>query len=217
MKLLLFLILGIVLNFTSGSRILFLSSSFSRSHVIIAQSLAELLAERGHDVTIVSQFPMNKNIQNLREIKSPLPKGFEEFSSTLFNMSKLNAVSNVRHMLGMIDMMTLNNEEMMEMPEFKAILNEKFDLLVIGFFMNEMFLGYSHHFNCPSMMVSANAAIDHINRIFGNPFEANAVPQLMMQFKGEMSFWRRIANFLSIFVYTALSEFWSYKQKVIYE
>lgn len=114
-------------------------------------------------------------------------------------------------------MMENSSEEMMEMPEFKEILNEKFDLMVIGFFMNEMLLGYSHHFQCPSMMVSANAAMTHINKIFGNPLELNAVPHLMMDFKGNLNFLNRVMNFLAVFMDLGMSAFFNYRQKLFYE
>jgi glucuronosyltransferase len=216
MKLILALILAVLCSFAGASRILFIFPSFSKSHVIVAQSLAELLAQRGHDVTVVSPFPMKKKVENLREIKSPIPEEYEELSSKMMSGN----VSRFAFMLNMGSVVTIGEKAshlMLEMPEFKQIQTEKFDLMVIGFFMNEMLLGLSHHFQCPSMVLSANAAMTFNNIIFGNPMEVNAVPSMMFETKGSMSFLKRVGNFMGSGLELLMAAYIHHKQRTFYE
>lgn len=199
-----------------GSRILFLFPSFSKSHVIIAQSLSEELATRGHNVTVVSPFPMKKNVENLREIKCPIPEEYEIFASKSMsgNASRLEFMM---QMGAVLDMGVKSSELMTETPEFKEILNENFDLMIIGFFMNEMLLGYGHHFKCPTMMLSANAAMTFMNRMFGNPLEVNAVPHMMMQQKGEMTFFKRVGAFVAYGMDLLMATYFAHRERLFYE
>lgn len=216
MKLLFSLTVAVLCSFANASRILFLFPSFSKSHVIVAQSLGELLAQRGHDVTLVNPFPMKKTIENLREIKSLIPEEYEELSGRMMSGN----ASRLAFMMQMGSVLTIgekSNQMMLEMPEFKQIMSEKFDLLIIGFFMNEMLLGLSHHFNCPSMMLSANAAITFTNKIFGNPLEPNAVPGMMLTAKGNMNFFKRVANFMSMGMELLMTVYFHRRQKAFYE
>jgi len=66
-------------SFTECSRILCLFPSPSRSHVIIATALLQELAEKGHEVTMLSPFPLDTPIKNYRDINAPL---FESHQGT---------------------------------------------------------------------------------------------------------------------------------------
>lgn len=56
----------------SSSKILVLFPSPSRSHLVVAQGITTSLAERGHEVTVVSPFPLDKPMKNYRDIKLEL-------------------------------------------------------------------------------------------------------------------------------------------------
>jgi hypothetical protein len=68
MKSLLFIALTII-EACSASKILVLFPTSSRSQVIITQELSLELVRRGHEVTTVSLFPLNKAVPNYRDIK----------------------------------------------------------------------------------------------------------------------------------------------------
>ena len=63
---------------TDASRILCLFPTPSRSNVVIASELLKGLAQRGHEVTMLSPFPLEKKIKNYRDVVSP---NFEEHAS----------------------------------------------------------------------------------------------------------------------------------------
>lgn len=51
-----------------SAKILSIHPSPSRSHVIIMQSLLKGLAAKGHEVTLISSFPLSKPMKNYRDI-----------------------------------------------------------------------------------------------------------------------------------------------------
>lgn len=55
----------------NASNILCIFPTSSPSHLITAQSLMSGLAERGHNVTVVSSYPIKKVIKNYREVYVP--------------------------------------------------------------------------------------------------------------------------------------------------
>jgi len=54
-----------------SSKILMVFPSPSRSHLVIGSALMKGLAERGHNVTVVSSFPLEKPMKNYRDIIVP--------------------------------------------------------------------------------------------------------------------------------------------------
>lgn len=46
----------------------------SQSHIIVGKALYTELAKQGHDVTVISTFPLDKPLKNYRDIHVPLTK-----------------------------------------------------------------------------------------------------------------------------------------------
>lgn len=89
------------------------------------------------------------------------------------------------------------SKPMMNHREFQKLLKEeKFDLVVIGMFMNNFWLGLNDHFKCPSIMLRSNAAYTPTNHLFGNPLEVSAVPHMFVLQTEQMNFLQRVKNFL---------------------
>lgn len=204
----------VILENISASRILFLFPTPSKSHVIVAHGLSKALSEKGHDVTVVSPFPLSKPIKNHREIKLNLNP---EFDQILSQMVKVNQ-SRFKLMLQFLDTIKGMTNDMLDLPEFKKLMaEENFDLVVIGIFMNNFLLGFGEHFNCPTMILSVNVAMTQTNILFGNPLSVATVPHILSGFSTPMNFFERVKSFLwngSDFLLEAYFYRW---QKKLYE
>lgn len=53
----------------SGFKILGVFHTMAKSHAIVAQSLMKGLAEAGHEVTMLSPFPLAKPMKNYRDVE----------------------------------------------------------------------------------------------------------------------------------------------------
>nr|CAD7203160.1 unnamed protein product [Timema douglasi] len=66
-------VLFIIATSSQGARILGLFPVPARSHIIVFEPLMKELAARGHQVTVVSAFPLDKPMENYTDIKLDMP------------------------------------------------------------------------------------------------------------------------------------------------
>jgi glucuronosyltransferase len=191
MRLSILLTAVIFANLSSASRILFLFPTPSKSHMIIVHALSTTLAEQGHDVTVFSTFPLNKQIKNHREFTTPFSA---EAKAAMNGFAK--GVSMAKMLLEMPAVGVQMAFDMISTDEFQMILSEKFDMIIIGLTFNNFLLGYGDHFNCPTAMLSVQRHMVLSNALVGNPVEMNAVNHGLFPSKPLDKFIPRVTNFL---------------------
>lgn len=201
---------------SSASRILFLFPSPSKSHLIIVQGLSTTLAEKGHDVTVISSFPLSKPMKNYRDIESPIYAGAVEIMKEMVDNPNQSIV---KRMPQVIKMMTDSAKSMMEMPEYKRILREeKFDLVIVGVILNNFLLGVGDHFKCPTIMLSVGGGFTQSNLVVGNPLSIDSVPHLFFGEKvKQLTFLDRFKNLLLYGVDLSFNVIADYIQKQMYK
>lgn len=175
------------------SKILLIHPSFSRSHVIPLQALAKILSQKGHEITFVSLFPFDKTIENYRDIKVESSKEdkelFDEIGKTMSDRkSPFKLVSIASKATYKIGVKTLQSERIKHLMD-----NENFDLVIIGYFLNEFLLGLADHFKCPSILFFSGSFFSTLNRIIGNPLLPEAIPHPIINGK-ELTFLMRVFN-----------------------
>lgn len=67
-KLILLICASILIKDVKCSKILVVYPSPSKSHLVNGKVLFKALAERGHNVTVISNFPLENPIENYRDI-----------------------------------------------------------------------------------------------------------------------------------------------------
>lgn len=197
-----------------GSRILFLFPIHSKSHLIIVQGLASTLANKGHEVTVVSPYPLSKPMKNYRDIQIQLTEDEKNMASDMVknpNKSMFWTFPNFMNTLFGLA------ETMLDMEEFKKIIaEESFDLLFIGQFMNNFLLGVGEQLNCPTMILSVNAPMVQNHHLFGNPLGVSAVPHLFLQTSTPFSFIGRTKAFLAYGLELLFKMYMDSVQKAVY-
>lgn len=71
---------------------------------------------------------------------------------------------------------------------------ERFDLIVFGFFFNDFQLGIAAHFQCPSVIISGTPVTQTMRNIIGNPSMPAIVASPLLSASGGMTFTQRILN-----------------------
>jgi len=101
--------LAAFIGVSQGANILGLFPSLSPSHVIIQMSAAKVLAEKGHNVTVVSVLKPVVTHKNIKVIQVPLTKEeSQQMSDTIGAMSKSdnsNMILSLIRMSGQMDFM----------------------------------------------------------------------------------------------------------------
>jgi len=138
-----FLLLAIAIAILSGSQganILGLFASLSPSHLIIQMSAAKILAEKGHNVTVVTSLKPVVTHKNINLIQVPLSQEEkQQMSDTIGKMSQSdnsNMALSLLRMMGQMEFMFRKNAETLMDDRVKDLyLNKdnKFDLVLSGY------------------------------------------------------------------------------------
>lgn len=214
---LLIIVVGMLSGISDSSRILIYYPTIGQSHVLPLQALAKTLAERNHEITFISPFPLSKPVKNYRDIKLQ----YNDTDSAAF-ISKVTknpkSVSTLDMMAQMPQLIFKFGNETLQSNEIRTLMREeKFDLLIIGFFFTDFGLGLADHFKCPSIVFShGGSSFWTLNRMVGNPISLAAVPSAFVG--GEMkSFVSRLKTFFLTGVEVAMAEYMKYRSKQVYE
>lgn len=155
------------------------------------------LAKKGHEVTMISPFPLKKPVPNYKDIFIPelladqtaMEEMFEEF---LKNPQILSFEG-----IQMMDNETKYFSEMVfQNKDFQNLVNsgEKFDLVVLDLFYNDAHLVLGHLFDAPIISISTAGTNELVARATGNPMPYAYVPNKFLPFSDEMKFFERLFN-----------------------
>lgn len=101
-------------------------------------------------------------------------------------------------MFGFIKNMTTMYEEMLVHPEFVKIKNEKFDLIVLGWFMNDFHIGLAAHFKVPAVVTLNSKATAFVRNYVGMSQGTSYNPSQFLGYQGVMTFRERVINFFAV-------------------
>uniref|UniRef100_A0A453Z3P0 UDP-glucuronosyltransferase n=1 Tax=Anopheles quadriannulatus TaxID=34691 RepID=A0A453Z3P0_ANOQN len=204
----------LVIGHAESAKIVCVFPTASKSHVLGAQALLKELAHRGHEVTMVSAFPLKKPPKNYRDVYIPIEDAFSTIMSDFMqggsrNMMKLfPKILRVTHDASNV---TLNSPELLRLAR-----EEQFDLALVGFFMNSFVIGVGELFRCPTVLYFSAAGSGLTNYV-GNPAEIAAVPHMMLGQRNPMTFFDRVANTLINGVEKIMLTYLRYKEMPYYE
>lgn len=180
------------------ARILGFFPSPSKSHLIVHAAIASQLADAGHNVTVIAS---TKNVY---------PKAKYEYiqiDDTKFDVSVMAGMVNgsmsfFNKYSSLFRTLASTANASITHPRVQRFLHEHgpgdFDLVILGYFMNEFHFGLAAHFQCPLILSFMIQPIVAINDLVGNPSEMAYVPTLMSNEKQPMNFWARVINFASL-------------------
>ncbi|XP_055389901.1 UDP-glucosyltransferase 2-like [Condylostylus longicornis] len=205
------LISAISIESIESARILCVFTTIIKSHLIIHESLARGLVEHGHNVTVITTIPLPKKNPGFEHIEINMPSHQEEFVKVL---SKLNENSKINEILRKTNLLTesitfltkcaidvIKSEKIQEI--FKT---REYDLVILGYFFNEIQLGIADHFKCPVIISWVNTNIVNTDIFVGNPLEMSYIPSIFAELKTPLNFFDRVVNFL-IIVYEKLRQY----------
>uniref|UniRef100_A0A4Y0BFN0 UDP-glucuronosyltransferase n=1 Tax=Anopheles funestus TaxID=62324 RepID=A0A4Y0BFN0_ANOFN len=184
------------------AKILSIFPTMSKSHWILGSSLMKELAQNGHEVTVISPFPLKNAPKNYRHVDVPYrTQMFEDIMDEVFDKVDDSIVEKLIQMGGFMHEITNTT---LASPEVQSLLksDETFDLLVLEIFLNDAFLGFADRFNCPVVGMSTFGASSWVNSLTGSPQPLSYVPHPMSSFTDKMNFWQRLGNVL----FTAFDE-----------
>ncbi|KAH8381158.1 hypothetical protein KR200_006458, partial [Drosophila serrata] len=224
----LFLVVAItaLIGGTQSANILGLFPSLSPSHLIIQMSVAKVLAERGHNVTVVTVLKPMVTHKSINVITIPLTKEeAQRKSDSIKEMSKndnSNMVVSMLRMSGQMDFMFKKMAEALKHERVKDLYlnkNNKFDLVLSGYFMNDFQLGFARKVNAPFIIVATMPPNQMVNPLIGNPLEASYVPSMddSLEKATGMSFRQRLRSLFASLSFRVLSHLFYKRNQNLYK
>ncbi|KAH8282529.1 hypothetical protein KR054_008203, partial [Drosophila jambulina] len=224
-----FLLLAVAVVALAGgaqsANILGLFPSLSPSHLIIQMSVAKVLAERGHNVTVVTVLKPVVTHKSINVITIALTKEeAQQMSDTIKEMSKTdnkNMVLSMLRMMGQMDFMFTKMAETLQHDRVRDLyLNKdnRFDLVLSGYFMNDFQLGFARKVNAPVVVVATMPPNQMLNPLIGNPLEVSYVPSMddsLEKGKG-MSFRQRAGSLFASLSFRLISYFFDKRNNDLY-
>ncbi|XP_068151167.1 UDP-glycosyltransferase UGT5-like [Drosophila tropicalis] len=200
------LIGAILIASAQSANILGIFTSISPSHLIIQMSTVKVLAENGHNVTVVTTLKPKVTHPKINVIQVPLtPDEDKELTAMLADMTKAdnkNLVLNLYRIFGQRNLIFEKMESVMFDQKVKDLYenqDNKFDLVFVGFFMNNYQLGLARKLKAPVVITAPMPPSLMLNVLIGNPSEMTYVPSFTLAVeKGKpMTFTQRLINFAS--------------------
>uniref|UniRef100_W8C4F8 UDP-glucuronosyltransferase 2B10 n=1 Tax=Ceratitis capitata TaxID=7213 RepID=W8C4F8_CERCA len=199
-------------------RILGILHTGARSHHIVGSALMKGLARKGHDVTVISPFPLKEPLKNYHDIETPIIKGIMESTAQhLLETIKKNVFVNVKgfHEMGLNMTRTFLQE-----PNVRKLLasNQTFDVVICEVFLSEALFGLSEHYNVPLIGLGTFGAHPWNTDLVGSPSPPSYVASAMLPFRDHMTLWQRVGNLAyNTFERLLLDLYYLPKQEAIYK
>lgn len=156
------------------------------SHTIVHLSVAKVLAERGHNLTIVTLFDLPVRHKDFTVIQVPPSKEDEQqlneaigeataSASKGFLAAFLNAPNFFNILLRIM-------ENAIRDPRVKALYenkDNKFDLMISGYLQNDFQLGIARKLKVPVIAAFPQQPLEFIASVVGNPSSLSSVPGML--------------------------------------
>ncbi|CAG9759468.1 unnamed protein product [Ceutorhynchus assimilis] len=170
----------------------------ARSHYILGNELAKGLANLGHEVTIIAAFEENNPPKGYRSVWISEIMEFKEASGKQPNMFEMENMSPFLQMIFLPTVTPPLSEMIFNSTKVKALLNsnESFDAVIVEQFFIECMTYIPYHFKAPLILFSTIGANRWINNLVANPANPSYIPDILLSFGSDMTFYERLYNFV---------------------
>ncbi|CAG7733558.1 unnamed protein product [Allacma fusca] len=190
------------LSVGQSSKILTVTFFASKSFRNAFDPLFFELAERGHNVTIVSPINPSQKHANIREINLP-PKEIQSLETSKFsNFFERRKEKEVTNIILAGPIILDSCRQFLEMKAIQELISEKFDLIVGVGLGNECSFGYIHQFNTSLILLSPITPIFALTDFIGASAPRSFVPSIFGGYSDNMNFFERMDNLLKTTWYT---------------
>ncbi|XP_030383488.1 UDP-glucuronosyltransferase 2B15-like [Scaptodrosophila lebanonensis] len=211
--------LSVHLSGTDSANILGVFTSHSPSHLIVHMSVVKTLAEQGHNVTVVSSMQPKVTHKSIKHIVIPLSEDEERLLHAGMSgiaKRKPSFWSTIRSMFSSLILLIDKQVEVLEDERFTQLYenkDNKFDVVIVGYFFNTYQVGLGAKFNCPIIMSWSGPPMEMVDGFMGNPRLISSVPNMNVAVKSgkPMNFTQRLMNLLSTNAMRVLSTVLDYR------
>uniref|UniRef100_A0A1B6H8E4 Uncharacterized protein n=1 Tax=Homalodisca liturata TaxID=320908 RepID=A0A1B6H8E4_9HEMI len=181
---------------STGARILAVFHTFSMSHFAVFEPLVLQLISRGHEVVLVSGYPLSAPSNKYEHID--IMEAKQKFNGSWSLGSFPEIPTAFQNVLAIIGKQIEENENVFRLGRVQDLINSerKFDLVIVEQFTSDVFYSFATKFNAPLITFSSCPpmpwAMDH----YGAPAGLAFSPNLFSGFTHNMGLTQRTLNVL---------------------
>ncbi|KAK4876034.1 hypothetical protein RN001_012456 [Aquatica leii] len=185
-------VFSIILLRLESARILSIFPENSVSHQSIGTSLLFALAERGHEITLITPMVPKTKPKNVTIIEVNLSDYGTE-SVNLFEVRELGFIATIV-MINAID--ALWTEQLLTNANVQKLLtsNQQFDFVLIDLLGNHAHKGFCYYYNAICATVNVYGANFLLDAQMGNPNNPTYIPDRFIDCTPSMNFFQRLYN-----------------------
>lgn len=154
--------------------------------------LIEALAEKGHQITVVTPVKSNKEVKNIREI---FTLDLETMMEDKFNPFEMKKTGQKMNPFLMLDEFGDICRKTYDLPQIKGLLKEDFDLIFMQPLFNDCVLGLVHRLKAPLVLFMPIGAPNFLVSKIGGHLPPSFVSNVFLGYSDEMTFYQRMMNF----------------------
>lgn len=208
-----FIALLALMSDVQTARILGLFPHTGRSHQMVFEPLLHKLAERGHDVHVVSFFPLKNTPANYTDYSL---EGIAQLGLESLDLAMMENSNPVIKYLGLemlllrvfafwpLDEFAINTcTKLMDWPTVKEAFSKQYDVIIVEYFNSDCMLGLAHVYGikAPIVAVCSSGFMPWTPDRLGLNDNPAFVPQLTTYFTTKMNFFDRMENALLSYYY----------------
>ncbi|XP_032686701.1 UDP-glucuronosyltransferase 2A3-like [Odontomachus brunneus] len=186
------------LSICDGYRFLGVFPFHGKSHFVMFEALMKGLARKGHQVDVISTFPLKKPYPNYNDIVT-IQAPVQLMNNLTYNVMHQLISSNVAKAVATIGgndiCQHLGKPEIIELVK-NPPKDPSYDAVLLEVFGAPCFIIIGHLWNVPVIGVSTTSLYPWLHRTIGQPENLAYVPNNCLSFFGSMNFWQRIYNIL---------------------
>ena len=199
-------------NNVNSEKVLVLCPMSSQSHRNVFQGIYSGLAEKGHEITVVTSGKPSKPAKNVKEVLV-----FEEFDyfPTLSTLEIRKG--GIWALMGQDPSHHFEYcERFYRSEQVKQLLMENFDLILFDLIANQCVYGLMNKLATTTIAVSTMAAPNAFTSPFGLRLPTSFVPDFLLPYNDEMSFLQRTLNLLMRFITDNVFSMYDAKLEEVY-
>ncbi|XP_044733444.1 uncharacterized protein LOC123296047, partial [Chrysoperla carnea] len=195
------LILTLLSQTSCGYKILGVFPHGGKSHFFVFAPILRELAQRGHEVTVISHFPEKNPLPNYKDI-SIVGAGEIGLNNIPAGAIPNGIFTNIfTHIV--LSEEGKQNCEALRYPEIQNLIksNNTFDVILQENFNTDCFLALNYIFKAPSIGLSSCTVMPWLHDRFGIPLNPSYKPLNFLAHGDKMTFYQRVSNTLHYFLH----------------
>ncbi|VVC36155.1 UDP-glucuronosyl/UDP-glucosyltransferase [Cinara cedri] len=180
------------------SKILAFLPTETRSHFNGFKQLLQALVARGHDLTLVSPYPLDStgedgSILSYKHVRVETinnPTGVKHLNKN----SLTNILPPYLYILWLGPFITRKALEKRVVKEFILHDRSSFDLVIVENFFHECFVVLGHKYGAPVVQLLPFNTNPRVSQWHGNPYDPSYLADITAPYAAPMTFWQRTEN-----------------------